>query len=389
MRSARTGELTVIAFAVVVVVVASMTAALGGASTDDTLPAGSSFSYAGSGTAAAYQTLQRLGYSVRRSTEPVLSYSAGHETASAGHETAVLVLANPGEPASNQDRRAIRTFLANGGVVLSTGCAGATFLSSDASEKVAPLSLANTYTARHSSPLTRDAPSISMTAGCENPRLDDRYAPVYGRGPVDVVYEARIGQGAAIWWAGTTPIENATIDAPGHLELLLNAIGPRPRTIVWDEFYHGQRASLWSYLARTPAPWALAQLAIVSAVAAMMFVRRRLPIRGRVAAARTNPLEFVDTIARLYTLAGSGAAAVDVARTRLRRLLLATTGVPQTASDAQLADAAAARVRMPSDELRELLETAERSSMGLFNSPEAALPLVRRMQAVAARINGA
>jgi hypothetical protein len=44
---------------------------------------------------------------------------------------------------------------------------------------------------------------------------------------------------------------------------------------------------------------------------------------------------------------------------------------------------------MPPDELRELLETAERASMGLFNSPEAALPLVRRMQAVAVRITGA
>jgi hypothetical protein len=381
MPAPRTGELTVIGVAVVAVVIVAISAAAGGQMTDDTLPSGSTFSYGPSGTAAAYQTLQRLGYTMRRSIQPVSSLE-GEPVA------AVVILSDPSDPASNHDRRAIQAFLANGGTVLATGCVGATYLSSAAPGVGPPYSSAEAYAARRPSPLTRDAPSISMTSGCLSSALGDRYAGVYGRESVDVVYEAWIGRGHAIWWEGTTPIENRTIDAPGHLELLLNAIGPPPRTIVWDEFSHGQRASLWSYLARTPAPWAFAQLALAAGVAAVMFVRRRLPIRAPVTMARTSPLEFVETMAELYGRAKSGAAAAGIARARLRRLLLASSGIAPSAPDARLADAAAGRVSMPPDELRELLEAAERSATDLSTSPAAALPLVRRMQAVSARING-
>ncbi len=381
MPAPRTGELTVIGVAVAGVVIVAISAAVGGSIGDDTLPSGSTFSYGPSGTAAAYQTLQRLGYAIHRNIQPVSS--VGGET-----DEPVLILTNPAEPASNQDRRAIQALLAGGGTVLATGCAGATYLSSAAAGIEAQPSMPQTYTARRRSPLTLDAGSISMTAGCGSPMLGERYEPVYGNGSHDVVYEARIGRGRAIWWEGTTPIENRTIDRPGHLELLLNAIGPSPRTIVWDEFSHGQRASLWSYLAMTPAPWALAQLAVVGAAAVLVFVRRRLPIRARVPLARTNPLEFVDTMAGLYGRAKSGAAAAAIARTRLRRLLLASSGIAPSASDAHLAAAAAGRVSMAPLELRELLEAAERAATDSSTSAPTALPLVRRMQAVSARING-
>lgn len=380
MPAPRTGELTVIGVAVAAMVVVAIAAALGGSTGDDRLPPGSTFSYGPGGTAAAYQTLQRLGYTTRRSIEPVSSLASDPAAT-------VLIVARPAEPASNQDRRAIQTFLARGGTVLATGCAGATFLSSAAAGVGVP-SRPEKYAARGSSPLARDAPSISMTSGCASPALGNRYIAVYGDTSADVVYEARIGLGHAIWWAGSTPIENATIDAPGHLELLLNTIGAPARTIVWDEFSHGQRASLLSYLARTPAPWALAQLALVALVAVMMFMRRRLPVRAGVTVARTNPLEFVDTMAGLYARAKSGAAAAAIARARLRRLLLASSGVAPSAPDARLADAAAGRVAMPSGELRELLEAGERCATDRSISPADALPVVRRMQAVAARLSG-
>jgi hypothetical protein len=381
MPAARTGELTVIGMAVAVIVVVAMAGAFAGSMTDDTLPSGSTFSYGPAGAAAAYQTLQRLGYSMRRNIEPVSSLDSDPEST-------VLILANPGDVASNQDRRAIQTFQARGGTVLAAGCAGATFLSSAAPGVGDPRSRVETFRVRRASPLTRDVPAISMTSGCASPALGTQYAAVYGRGTVDVVYEATVGRGHAIWWAGSTPMANATIETPGHLELLLNAIGPPPRTIVWDEFSHGQRASLWSYLAKTPAPWALAQLALVALVAAVMFVRRRVPIRARVRVTRTDPLEFVDTMAGLYVRAKSGAAAAAIARLRLRRVLLASSGIAPSASDARLADASAGRASMPAQELRELLEAGERCAAEASSSPAAALPLVRRMQAVAARING-
>ena len=179
-----------------------------------------------------------------------------------------------------------------------------------------------------------------------------------------------------------------SIEADGHLELLLNAVGPRERPIVWDEFYHGQRRSLWSYVVATPLPWGLAQIALVAGVAATMFARRRMPIRERVVEARTSPLEFVETMAGLYARAPSASAAVALARARLRRLLLEATGLSPATTDASVAAAAAPRISIPKDELRHLLEAADRAGSDALTSAQTALPLVQRIQTIAATLHG-
>jgi hypothetical protein len=67
------------------------------------------------------------------------------------------------------------------------------------------------------------------------------YTAVYTNpeGPGALV--GHFGAGAAVWAIGSTPFLNRDIEKPGHLELLLNAIGRRPsdRTVLWDEYYHG------------------------------------------------------------------------------------------------------------------------------------------------------
>src|SRR5262249_31325178 len=120
------------------------------------------------------------------------------------------------------------------------------------------------------SPLTQGVPRIAMTPPCAPPRLDPQYVTLYANDRVDAVKAARRGRGLAVWWAGNTPIENEWIDAEGHLELLLNVMGPSHGTIVWDEFYHGQRRSLWSYARATPLPWVAAQIGLAAFVAAAM-----------------------------------------------------------------------------------------------------------------------
>jgi hypothetical protein len=197
-----------------------------------------------------------------------------------------------------------------------------------------------------------------------------------------VVKAARIGNGAAIWWAGNTPIANDAIDDKGHLELLLNAVGSRDRAIVWDEFYHGQRRSLWSYTRQTPLPWLLAQLGVVALVAAAMFVRRRRPVREAYNESRTSPLEFVETMAGLYARAGSAREAVAVARHRLRRLLIDATGLASGVTDERLAAAAAARFRIDGADLARTLDAS-----GDIATIERALPIVRQLQAFAAVVD--
>src|SRR5262249_22309909 len=138
MPAPRTGELTVIGVAVVAVAVVAIAAAAGGSAAADALPSGSTFSFGPSGTAAAYQTLQRLGYTVRRSIQPVSSLEGERDAD-------VLILSDPSDVASNRDRRTLQAFLANGGTVLATGCGGATYLSSRAPGVGSPFPKEQTY----------------------------------------------------------------------------------------------------------------------------------------------------------------------------------------------------------------------------------------------------
>ena len=346
----------------------------------DNLPQGSSFSHGPSGSAAAYLTLQKIGYAIRRSYEPVSAMSGPLEGA-------LLVIANPAEAASAQDRRALQAFVSDGGTVLATGCVGATFLSGMTTGEAEPFPKLRTYAARVRTELSDGAPSISMTSGC-SPALGSTYTPLYAEGGDRAVLFARIGKGLAVWWSGNTPIENGSIEAPGHLELLLNLAGPSGRLVVWDEFYHGQRRSLWSYMSRTPLPWAFAQVALVAVAAGATLVRRRLPIRPPLVESRTAPLEFVETMAALYARSPSAAAAVTLARARLRRLLVEATGLTGDVTDARLSGAASPRAHIPADDLRQLLEAADRAGSDARTSAETALPLVERLQTVAMALHG-
>ena len=106
--------------------------------------------------------------------------------------------------------------------------------------------------------------------------LDSRYVVIYGTDQAPAAVTGRFASGHAIWWAGSAPLANGGIGRPRHVELLVNALGPPgARTILWDEFYHGHTRSFWSYLAGTPVPFAILQLAAIAGVALFTYVRRR------------------------------------------------------------------------------------------------------------------
>jgi hypothetical protein len=303
-------------------------------------------------------------------------------------------MADPREPASEQDRRSLQAFVAAGGTVLVTGCVGASFLSALSAPE--PGSVARRtprgeleYGIRPAlpSPLTAGAPRIAMSPPCAPPLLDPQYVTLYASDRVDVVRAARLGRGLAVWWAGNTPIANDSIDSEGHLELLLNVTGPRGRTIVWDEFYHGRRRSLWSFARATPLPWLGVQLGLAAVVAAAMYVRRRVPVRERYVESRTSPLEFVDAMATLYRRAGSAREAVITARSRIRRLLVEATGLSAAATDDHLAAAAATRFPVDAQALRSALQASALTESSPAMSPDEALPLVRPLQALGSLID--
>jgi Domain of unknown function (DUF4350) len=342
---------------------------------------GSSFAAHPQGSQAAYLALREAGYTVERSFEPLTEVRRLPANA-------VLILANPGSEPSQQDVRALKQFVERGGTVLATGDRGAAFLPDrpirkdergSNADSVAPASMVSS--------LARGVPEVRMTPGAPIVSVDSPYVPVYGDAARPSVIVARLGEGRAVWWSGSTPLTNSGIARNGHAELLVNVVGPASqRTVVWDEHYHGYTRSLWSYVAGTPVPFAGAQLALVFAAALLAFSRRRWPLRPQYVEPRTSPLEFVDSMGALYERAGLAAGAVETVRARVRCTLVSATGLPPASTDEDLSRGAAARTSLDATELRDLLASSAAASRDANLRPDDAWPVVAGLQELGARL---
>ena len=206
----------------------------------------------------------------------------------------------------------------------------------------ASISTATTPEAILPSPLALGAPRIRMdhtAGGVPDPPFTTLYADARGA----AVVTARLGQGRVVFWASALPVTNAAIDEAGHVELVINAIGPPlDRRVIWDERYHGHSRSAWSYTEGTPLPAAVTQLALLGLAAVLTVSFRRRPLRAVPDPPRTAPLEFIDTMGGLYERAGAATTAVGVALAHLRRRLIGVAGLPADADDTRVAKAAAA-----------------------------------------------
>jgi len=345
---------------------------------------GSTYSAGPRGAKAAFLALKRLGYRVERSYEPLADL-----TVDPGGT--ILVVASPAGPTSEADRKAVQRFLDAGGTLLATGAVGSllpnlkTATLRAALDEFAPREATTFHAARHDA-LTDGVHWISMTPDATAFSVGEPYLALFGEGPTTAVLSATIGAGRAIWWSGSDPLVNASIAKPGHVELLLNALGPAgARRVIWSEYYHGHGRSFWSYLAGTPAPVALAQCALVALVALATFGRRQGPVRSVASESRTSVLEFVEALAGLYRKAGATAGAVEISLARARRVLSSATGLPAGCTDERIAAASAGRLGLDQDQvhatLRESAEAVGRDDL----PPRTALSLVRRLQVIAAK----
>jgi hypothetical protein len=363
---------------VVVLVAAAVMLGLAGVSTVVAPPdeglglRGSSLSSGAAGSKAGFLLLRRLGYVVQRTFDPLV-------TLEAEPSTDVLVLMAPQLRPSDLDVAALKRFVDAGGVVIvAEQPAWLPSLTRGPVRK----SMATTPAPVAATPLALGAPAIRMDhiGGAAAGEPHPPYATLYADARGAAVIAARIGRGRVIYWASALPATNAAIDEPGHVELLVNAIGPPlDRRVLWDEHYHGHRRSAWSYAAGTPLPAALAQLGVIGLAAIATVSFRRRPLRAVPDPPRTAPLEFVDTMASLYERAGATGTAVTVAFAHLRRRLTAVSGLPADADDATLAGAAAGRAGMSADSLAALLARARDAERGPITAA-AALSLVRALQ---------
>ena len=332
-------------------------------------------SSASEGAKAAYLLLTDLGYTVERWALPPT------ELPQPASDT-LLILAEPLLPASAEEISALNRFVNSGGRVLAIGQEAAKMVPQGGLLEVeANEAEWKIYRAVAPSPLTRGADEILMAPGTRWEMKHFGHLAVYAEGSQAAVVTYRVGQGRIIWWAAPTPLTNAGIALSGNLHLFLNSVGPLRRVrVLWDEYYHGERGTLRSYLEKTPVPVAFAQLGVLALALLLTFARRSGPVRPPQVAARLSPLEFVETLGDLYHRGHAGAAAASISVQHFRALLTRRLGLPAGAPIAQLHQAARDRLGWTEPGFYEALQAAERATRQSDIGDEDALRVVQSLE---------
>lgn len=380
MPARRVSDTTIVIVAGVLIVTLGIAAALLDPAPNPLDAGTSSFSAGPRGMKAAYLTLRELGYDVERSIEPMTTLRA--------EPSATTLILSGQEPPSEQDKRAFRAFVDQGGTLVAIGGNGGSAVGlvvpSDAKPPLLFDDSIKTFQPLVPSPLVRGAGEITMRAVGERVILPGTYVPLYGASLDNpVVAVASIGKGRVVWLADTTPLANGQLDEAGNLRFVLNVVGaPSERRVVFDEHYQGHKRSLASYTAGTPLPWIALQAGFIGIAVLLTHSRRPGPVRAPHADPRTSPMEFVEMLGTLYKRAGARQAAVNTARMRLRRAIALRCGVPVTTDDETLARVAGSKLRTDPAPIARLLADADTAAAAPQLDTARALEIMRQLQAL-------
>ncbi|HEX8835395.1 MAG TPA: DUF4350 domain-containing protein [Candidatus Acidoferrum sp.] len=320
----------------------------------------SSYSNAWDGAKAAFLFLQESGYRVERwELSPTdLDEDSAEE---------VLIFAEPLLPPTSAEKARILRFLQYGGRVVATGPRAASLLPE--AEHFAPADeydKRERFPARLPSPLVENAPEIDIVPPKDWKPGRGSHLVIYGNKDTAAVITYRVGAGRVIWWGSDTPLINSGVTDAGNLALFLNSVAAsRNKRILWDEYFHGARGSLWAYFAKTPLPWGAAQVALVFLAILATYSRRNGPIRMPAKVSRLSPLEFVETLGDLYSSAHAGSAAVQIMYQRLRFLLIRQLGLSVNVPAAELASSTSQALGWKEEALRKTLVQAEQAATSL------------------------
>src|SRR6201997_307499 len=338
------------------------------------------FSTSPDGARAAYVLLQQLGRNVQPWERPPTELP---EDAA----NSVLIIANPLEVPGENEKKALAAFVHQGVTILFTGPLISTFFPdaklSDSDEATADEW--KVFESRFPSGYSRDAGKISLKPEAAWGDIKSQLA-VYGDPDLPVVVSWRLGEGEILWWAAPGPLTNSGITRDDNLNLFLNAVSNplakqgRQPDIYWDEYFHGEQASLWGYFQKTPVPWAMLQITILGLVVLFTFSRRGGPTAVPLVVSRLSPLEFVDTLGGLYERAHGEPAVVAGVYPRFRTILARQLRLPLATPDAALEEAAAKRLGVKDEGILKTLERAEAASRAEKVSPADALEIVKGLE---------
>ncbi|MGO9642148.1 MAG: DUF4350 domain-containing protein [Candidatus Acidiferrales bacterium] len=343
---------------------------------------------------AAYELLERLHFDIQRWNRPPNELPSDCDNC-------VLILADPMGAPAPEEKQALLTFVQGGGRVLFTGRDLFSFFDANsAALEPQPLDArVQEYAANLPSIFSRDAPRITLRPEALWAQSQSPAIPLYGELDSPAVVVRPVGSGRILWWAGATPLTNSAIRSNQNMNLFLDsATSPssdsgEPPRIFWDEYYHGERNSLWAYVAETPLPWGILQLAVLGLVVFFTLGRRSGPIFLPAKTSRLAPLEFVDTLGGLYERARASAAAVAVVYQQFRGALIRQLRLPADVPDHVLGAEAQQRIGFgavgPSfgqGGLAELLRRAAAATRDPTLNPRVALDLVRELEQTQQRL---
>ena len=342
----------------------------------------STYSNQSAGARAAYLLLVQLHQPIRRWEEPPTELPDSADDV-------LLILADPLQSPSGKERKALRDFVEDGGRVLFTGPNLRMFFG-DAQLTQSAEPEWKTLTPAIPSNFSRNAHRIALQPEAYWGQIVDTQLPLYAESSNIAVVSWKLGDGEILWWAGPTPLTNAGITHEDNLEFFLSSalstLSNKPRRIYWDEYFHGQRSSLWSYVQKTSLAWGLLQIGLVALAILFSFSRRRGPLYAPPEVSRLSPLEFVDTLAGLYEKAGAASSALSVSYERFRSQLTRQLSLPATAHDAELGRAASQRFGWSDADLAPLLERARNYTHNPKLRPSQALQVIQELEAYASRL---
>lgn len=333
----------------------------------------STYSAQSPGAKAAFLLLQEQGYDAERWERPP------DELPTDASKT-VLVMAYPTTYPTSEEKDALQRYLDQGGKILATGSTSGSYLPM-AHLEMEPLPDPEwkEYEPRVLSTLTR-AGKIKMSPAAYWDSTSLHYLVHYAREARPIVVSYKVGRGEVIWWGSSIPLTNAGISEAGNLGLLLNSLGnAREVHVFWDEYFHGSRRTLGSYIGEPPVWWALLQCGFIVLAMLLTYSRRNGPIRAWSEPKRLSPLEFVHTLGGLYLRANATQAALEVPYARFRSAAVRQLGLKPDVSAADLARAIHDRLGYKDKDLDETLRQIESAPYGPDLTESRTLDLVQRL----------
>jgi Domain of unknown function (DUF4350) len=345
-------------------------------SNDNDNPVPSTYLNGRHGGRAAYEMLLRSGYPIERWERPLSELAA-----TAGPGTVVIV-AEPYQ-ADYDDLKAMKKIVMKGARVLATGPMGGYLVPGGDVMRPNVFHFAACELEPNGLDAMADTGQVWMMLESSWLVGNPEYRVQYTCDGEPAVVEYDYGKGHVVWWASSTPLENASLTRGKDLNLLLNSLGPRAgHHFYWDESLHGDVRSNWSYAAGPALTLLRVGLLVVGLLIVLSFSRRSGPVRELAAPSRASPTEFVEALGSLYQNAKAAGTAVGVALERFRRQSLRMCGMRPAAMSADEL-AATLRRRFPglNAKLEEDLKACEEAAGSEGIEPKQALKLVQTLDA--------